>query len=179
MTPSRRPTNWPSAPRRGRSVCRRPSFRRPRLTGSSRLRTTRSGRIERRSAGLALANKHGSLQTNEPVAPSTTLRVVPASRGRKGAAAFLPRARLRDAHILNGAPSFPSLLGKVARRAGWGMARPFDAGRIARTSQRTALRRDPAFHTPSVAFGDTCPASRRRGRTIAQYSRRNRLLCIL
>ena len=43
------------------------------------------------------------------------------------------------------------------------MARCIGAGRLARTFEQNLHRHDPAFHTPSVAFGDTFPAPRRRG----------------
>ena len=50
-----------------------------------------------------------------------------------------------------------------AKPAGWGVARRIGAGRLARKSQQNVHRRDPAFHTPSVAFGDT-PGSPPGGR---------------
>jgi len=56
---------------------------------------------------------------------------------------------------------FPSLLGKVARSAGWGMARCLNRSRIARPPPRTCI--DTFLHaTPHPAFGHV-PASRRRG----------------
>ena len=65
------------------------------------------------------------------------------------------------------ADPFPSLLGKVARSAGWGVARCFDAKTDCTTVTANLRSKRPAFHTPSVAFGDTFPASRRRGRPAA------------
>ena len=56
----------------------------------------------------------------------------------------------------------PALLGKVARSAGWGMARCIDPSRIARTSARTC--NDPyLLSTPHPALRAAFPASRRRG----------------
>jgi hypothetical protein len=65
----------------------------------------------------------------------------------------LPASGLLHAHIPNrGAHPFPSLLGKVARSAGWGVGRCFEPSRTARTSHRTYI--DPVLHpAPHPAFG--------------------------
>ena len=53
------------------------------------------------------------------------------------------------------AHTFPSLLGKVARRAGWGVARGFEAGQACATIRASVRRRIPACHTPSVGLRPT------------------------
>src|SRR5271155_2055709 len=50
---------------------------------------------------------------------------------------------------LFGVPS-PALLGKVARRAGWGVARFFKSGSDCTTVGANRRRSVPAFHTPSA-----------------------------
>ena len=73
--------------------------------------------------GLALALSRGA---GSMPASST--------RGRD----FLPPSGLQCSHISGRrADPFPSLLGKVARSAGWGVARCYDARRLARTLPRT------------------------------------------
>jgi hypothetical protein len=57
---------------------------------------------------------------------------------------------------------FPSLLGKVARSAGWGVARFFDRGRIAQPSPQT-FDEPYLLSAPHPALRATFPASRRRG----------------
>src|SRR5208282_3863342 len=74
-----------------------------------------------------------------------------------------PSFALRQAHIPNRrAHPFPSLLGKVARRAGWGMARFFKPSRLARPSARTNVGAY-LVSTPHPPLRGTFPASRRRG----------------
>ena len=64
-------------------------------------------------------------------------------------------------HLQNQALSFPSLLGKVARSAGWGMARCLNPSRIARPLPRTCVEIS-LLSTPHPALRATFPASRRR-----------------
>ena len=68
----------------------------------------------------------------------------------------------------------PALLGKVARSAGWGVARCFDASRIARPSLRTYIDPD-LLSTPHPALRATFPASRRRGRLPTAF---NSMTCV-
>ncbi len=58
---------------------------------------------------------------------------------------------------------FPALLGKVARRAGWGMDRRLRMKSDCTGARGKQRRFIPAFHAPCVAFGDTFPAPRTRG----------------
>ena len=66
---------------------------------------------------------------------------------------------------------FPSLLGKVARSAGWGVARFFDRGRIAQPSPQT-FDEPYLLSAPHPALRATFPASRRRGARRAVDERR-------
>src|SRR5271166_1957400 len=59
----------------------------------------------------------------------------------------------------------PALLGKVARSAGWGVARCRNLSAIARTSPRTFHRRIPVFRTP---VGATCRDSCKGSSSLAQ-----------
>jgi hypothetical protein len=71
----------------------------------------------------------------------------------------MPPFVLTHAHLRSQTRTpFSSLLGKVARSAGWGVARCYGAKRLARTVPRTCGSKRPAFHAPSVAFGDAFPA---------------------
>ena len=81
-----------------------------------------------------------------PPDEGTEPRRLSASRRRRGQPqlpaalipALLPSGRLQCSHISDRrADPFPSLLGKVARSAGWGVARCYDARRLARTLPRT------------------------------------------
>src|SRR5208337_1711643 len=65
-------------------------------------------------------------------------------------------------HLKSGGLSFPSLLGKVARSAGWGVARCFDPSRIARQVTANLHRAIPAFRTPSGPPGHL-PRSAEKG----------------
>jgi hypothetical protein len=68
-----------------------------------------------------------------------------------GAGACHPREsgyHIHTSQVAGGYP-FPSLLGKVARSAGWGVARWLNPSRIARPAPRTCFEPSPAFRTPS------------------------------
>ena len=80
-------------------------------------------------------------------------------------AAASPLRGLRHSHILSRGCAFPSpaSLGKVARSAGWGMARCFGPSRIARTLLRPCI--DPyLLSAPHPALRAPFPTSWRRGR---------------
>ena len=58
----------------------------------------------------------------------------------RGSSSLAPGSSLQYSHISNRrADPFPSLLGKVARSAGWGVARCFGPSRIARPSPQTCI----------------------------------------
>jgi hypothetical protein len=66
-------------------------------------------------------------------------------------------------HASRPAHSFPSLLGKVARRAGWGMARYFEAGGLRDHESEPSTTHSCFPHPIRRASPDTFPTSWRRG----------------
>ena len=83
-----------------------------------------------------------------------------------GAIRSLPYCSVHTSQIAARTPS-PACWGRWRDSAGWGCGPPLRR-QTACTNVTANLRsKRPAFHTPSVAFGDTFPASRRRGRPAA------------
>src|SRR5208283_5017427 len=65
-------------------------------------------------------------------------------------------------HLESRGLPFPSLLGKVARSAGWGVARRFNACRIARPAPRTCIDPD-LLSAPHPPLRGTFPSKLGKG----------------
>ena len=139
----------PSTPRRGQrprpaageegtgmratGSCGWPRRRRPRISASARFPLLKlnssSGSKHQGVSDLSTGPQHHS-----PFHPSRCARTNENSSGGLRP----PPSPLQCSHISDRrADPFPSLLGKVARSAGWGVARCYDASRLARMLPRT------------------------------------------
>ncbi len=128
----------------------------PRSAGRRPARLPRDTRSSPSTAGGCVENKHRTF-------PSCCQDIVV----RRDSALPPPLRATVFTHLRSPRGSLPQLAGEggAKRRMGCG---PLLRRQTACTNVTANLRsKRPAFHTPSVAFGDTFPASRRRGRPAA------------